>query len=196
MTTTSERPFAALSGANICRIVGFTCLAGYLFDMLTLLFPIGSGSIWRVNLLLQVGDRSIILLFGLALIIYGFWADRSWRKWMAYASMSIGVLFILSSILIIRDTLLLRGQAVDNIGRQASELQAQVEQSQSDPEIAAQVSPEDLANASRQIDAQAETLKQNATTTLNKSSISSISNFIIVGIGLIGLGRFGLTPPK
>ncbi len=196
MTNISSPPPNTLIGPAICRIVGFTCLFGFLFDLIALTFPLGSGSAWRISLLQQLGDRSIILMFAIALLLYSFWANRSWRKWMAYASLGIGVLFLLCSILVVRDSLSLKSQALANIRQQASELQSRVEESQSDPDILDQVSPEDFATATRQIDSQAETLEQNAKTTLTKTTVSTTSNFIIVGIGLIGLGRTGMSSSR
>ncbi|WP_194023249.1 hypothetical protein [Nodosilinea sp. LEGE 07298] len=50
------------------------------------------------------------------------------------------------------------------------------------------------------IDAQAETLRRNANPSLTKASFTSNSNLVIMGIGLLGLGRMGIgggtTRPK
>jgi len=39
-------------------------------------------------------------------------------------------------------------------------------------------------------------LKENAKTTTLKTGVSSVSNLIIVGLALIGLGQYGARPPK
>ncbi len=181
-----------LGGQAIARIVGFTCLFGFLADMVALTFPFGAGAAWRASLLQQMGDRSIVLLIGLALLIYGFWENTRLRKPFAYAALAVGVAFLLSSILVIRDGLVLQSQAIDTIGQQATELQTQVEQGRTNPEITANATPEDFAQALQAIDTQAETLKQNAKTNLTKASIASTSNLVVMGIGLLGLGRVGI----
>ncbi len=181
-----------LGGQAIARIVGFTCLFGFLADMITLALPLGAGAAWRANLLQQTGDRSIVLLIGLALLIYGFWENIRLRKPFAYAAMLIGVMFLLSSILVIRDGLVLQSQTIDRIGQEATQLQTQVEQGRNNPEITASATPEDFAQALQAIDTQAETLRQNAKTSLTKASFATTSNLVIMGIGLLGLGRVGI----
>jgi hypothetical protein len=181
-----------LGGRAIARIVGFTCLFGFLADMVVLSFPMGGGAAWRASLLQQMGDRSIVLLIGLALLIYGFWENSQQRKPFSYAALVVGVAFLLSSILVIRDGLMLQSQAIETIGQQANELQTQVEQGRANPEITANVTPDEFAQALQAIDAQAETLKQNAKTSLTKASIASVSNLVVMGVGLLSLGRVGI----
>ncbi|PSR19096.1 hypothetical protein C8255_04090 [filamentous cyanobacterium CCP3] len=181
-----------LGGQAIARIVGFTCMFGFLADMIALTFPLGAGAAWRASLLQQMGDRSIVLLIGLALLIYGFWENSGLRKPFSYAALAVGVAFLLSSILVIRDGLVLQSQAIDRIGQEATELQTQVEQGRNNPEITANATPEDFAQALQAIDTQAATLKQNAKTNLTKASIASTSNLVVMGIGLLGLGRVGI----
>jgi hypothetical protein len=97
---------------------------------------------------------------------------------------------LLSSILVIRDGLTLQSQTIERIGQEATQLQTQVEQSRTNPDITA--TPDEFAQALQTIEAQAETLKQNATTSLTKASIASVSNLVVMGIGLLGLGRVGI----
>lgn len=185
-TVSNPAPTDPSAAAIICRIVGLTCVAGFISDMLTLAFPIGPTVDWRVNFLQQVGDRSIILLFGVALVLYGFWASRELRKSISYAVLGVGVLFLLCCILVIRDSAVLRSEAVQRIDLQATELQTRVEeQAQIESEVAA-----------RRIDAEAAELKQNAKSSLTKAGIRSTSNFVIVGIGLVGLGRLGINSQR
>ena len=63
----------------------------------------------------QVSDRSIILLFGLALVMYGMLDFRRWRRWLALFCLIWGVIFNLSSILVIRDGIASQQQAMTNI---------------------------------------------------------------------------------
>lgn len=139
-----------------------------------------------------MGDRSIVLIIGLALLICGFLENSRLRKPFSYAALAVGVAFLLSSILVIRDGLTLQTQTIDRIGQEATQLQTQVEQSRTNPEITANATPDDFAQALQAIDAQAATLKQNAKASPTKASLSSVSNLVVMGIGLLGLGRVGI----
>ncbi|MGF1569840.1 MAG: HpsJ family protein [Nodosilinea sp.] len=180
------------SGLLIARIVGFTCLAGFVVDMLALVLPPGAGAGWRVSLLQQMADRSIVLMLALALLLYGFWDILGLRKLVAYCSLGIGVAFLMVCILVIRDGLTLQSQAVDRIGQQAQELQTQIEQSKTNPDIFSRTPAEEFAQAAQAVDNQADVLKQQAKASLTKASIASTSSFVVMGIGLISLGRVGL----
>lgn len=192
MVSMPTQTSAGLAGQMIARIVGFTCLFGFLADMIALTFPLGAGAAWRVGLLQQMGDRSIVLLFGLALVIFSFWEIPQLRKPFSYLSLAVGVIFLLTCILVIRDGLVLQSRAVEQINQEAQTLQTQVEEGRSNPEISANVSPEEFSQALATIETQAETLTQNAKTTLTKTSLASTSNFVVMGIGLLGLGRVGI----
>ncbi|MBD2109850.1 hypothetical protein H6F49_23155 [Nodosilinea sp. FACHB-13] len=161
--------------------------------MTALTFPLEWGTAWRVGLLQQMGDRSIVLLIGVALLIYSAWENQSLRKMLGFLAMGLGTLFLLICMFVVRESFLLHSQAIDNIGNQVSQLQTQVEAGRSNPEVMANATEDDFANALRAIDTQAETLRQNAKTTITRSAIASTSNFAVVGIGLLSLGRLGST---
>ncbi len=181
------------SARGLCRIVGFTCLAGFVIDMLAIALPPDPLAIeWRINFLQQLGDRSIILLFGAALLLYGNIDGRRWLKQMALACLIIGILFHISCILVIRDSAIIRQQAIETISNQATQLQTQIEQSQSNLNTATRVTPEQIQQASQRVTSQAQTLQANARTGVFKAGLASIGNLVVVGLGLIGLGRFGL----
>ncbi|MBD2231979.1 HpsJ-like protein, cyanoexosortase C-associated [Phormidium tenue] len=182
----------SLSGQAIARVVGLTCAFGFIVDMTALTFPLGSGTAWRVGLLQQMGDRSIVLLIGIGLLIYSAWENQNLRKPLGFLALGLGTLFLLICMLVVRDSFSLHSQAIDDIGNQAIQLQTQVEASRSNPEVGGNASEDDFANALRAIDTQAETLKQNAKTTITKSGIASTSNFAVVGIGLLSLGRLAM----
>ncbi|NJO73722.1 MAG: hypothetical protein HC833_08155 [Leptolyngbyaceae cyanobacterium RM1_406_9] len=182
-------PYAA---RTICRIVGFTCLAGFLFDFLLLALPPSLGDLeWRVGFMQQIGDRSIILLFGAALTLFGSLDSRQWLKQLAMGCLIVGVVFHLSCILLLRDSMVLQQQAIANISTQAAELQTQLEASESDP-AAAEVSPEERQQVSQLLTSRAETLRQNARTGILKAGLSTIGNLVVIGLGLISLGRYGM----
>ncbi|MBD2101114.1 HpsJ family protein [Leptolyngbya sp. FACHB-261] len=190
MATTSVPNSGSSSGAKIlCRIVGFTCLAGFVIDMLALGFPPDFGNLeWRIGFLQQLGDRSIILLFGTALTIYG---SRNLIKQLTLICLILGIVFHLSCILLIRDSLTLQQQTDKNITAQAAQLQTQIQSTQANPQAARNLTPEQLQQASNIVASRAETLRQGAKTGILKTGISSIGNLIAVGFGLISLGRCG-----
>ncbi|MBE9109972.1 hypothetical protein IQ273_11185 [Nodosilinea sp. LEGE 07298] len=182
----------SFSGQAIARIVGLTCVFGFIVDMTALTFPLEAGAAWRVGLLQQMGDRSIVLLIGIALLLYSAWESSALRKPLGFVSLSLGTLFLLLCMLVVRDSVSLQYQAVESIGTQAAQLQTQVEQNRSDPNAAPNATPDDFSEALRQIDAQAASLKQNAKTSITKAGIASTSNFVVVSIGLLSLGRLGV----
>jgi hypothetical protein len=136
-----------------------------------------------------MGDRSIVLLIGVGLLIYSAWENQSLRKTLGLVSLGLGSLFLMICLFVVRASFSLHAQAVNNIGSQATQLQTQVEASRSNPQITANATEDDFTNALRAIDTQAETLKQNATTTITRGGVASTSNFAVVGLGLLSLGR-------
>jgi len=198
MTTIPAQNFAGTySAKGLCRIVGFACLAGFLVDILALSFPINLGNIeWRIGFLQQFSDRSVIALFGLALIMYSIMDFRRWRRRLAMFCLVTGVVFILSCILVIRDGLTLQQTTLTNITNQASQLQTQIEQAQKDPKVAPNLSPQQLEQAAQTLSTRAVVLKENTKTTVLKTSVSSVGNLIVIGLALIGLGQYGARPPK
>jgi hypothetical protein len=198
MTTLSSQNFTpSYNPKGLCRIVGFACLAGFAIDLFALTFPPAPGSLeWRIGFLQQLGDRSIILLFGLALVMYGILDFRRWRRRLALTCLILGVLFTLSSILVIRDSLTFQQQALSTISNQATQLQSQIQKAQQDPKAAPNITPEQLQQASQQLSNKATTLKQNAQTSVLKTGVSSVGNLVVVGLALIGLGQYGARPPK
>jgi predicted PurR-regulated permease PerM len=181
----------------LCQIVGLACIAGFLIDVFALTFPPAFGTLeWRVGFLQQLSDRSVILLFGLALFMYGLLEARVWRKRLAMFCLVLGVVFLLSSVLVIRDGVALQQQAANNISNRAAQLQTQLQDSKSNPQVAGRITPEQLNQVAQQLTEQAASLKQNAQTGILKTGVASVGNFVVVGLALIGMGRYGARPPK
>ncbi len=190
----SANPYTA---RTLCRIVGLTCLAGFTIDTLVLALPPDPLALeWRVNFLQQMGDRSIVLLFGIALSIYGAIETRRLLRQLSLISLIAGVFFILCCVLSIRDVSILQQQAITNISNQAAQIQTRIQQAQSSGSVPQNVTPEQLTQASQQIATQAETLKQNAKTGVIRTGIASVGNLLIAGLGLISLGRYGIRLKK
>lgn len=184
----------AKGAKGICQIVGLVCLSGFVIDMLVLALPPQLGSAeWRVGLIQQLADRSIILLLGSALLIFGNLENRRWLKRFSTGCLAVGLAFCLACLLVIADGIKLQQQAVTNISTQASQLQTQIQNAQSNPGAAGQnVTPQDLTRASQLLTTQANTLKKNAKQTVLKTGVSSVGNLIVVGLGMISLGRYGM----
>lgn len=183
----------APAAKNICLIVGFTCLLGFLVDMLVLTTPPDVFALeWRINVMQQVGDRSIVLLLGVGMLMFSTFEKRSLKRSLGYVCLAIGVAFILSCGVVIRDNLVLQKQALQNISNQEQQIQSQIEQVQQGGSLPEQVTLEQLQQASQQLTRQATTLKQNARQGITKSSVASLGNLIAVGLGLMGLGRLGI----
>ncbi|WP_416672223.1 HpsJ-like protein, cyanoexosortase C-associated [Egbenema bharatensis] len=181
-------------GKGICQIVGYVCLFGFIIDMLILALPPQLGSSeWRLGFVQQFSDRSIILLFGSALILVGSLEKRKLLRQFSTFCLLAGVLFFLLCILAVADSVALQRQAVTTISTQESELQTQIRDAQSNPSaIREDLTAEDLTRASQLLTQQADTLKQNAKTTVFKTAASSVGNLLVMGVGLVGIGRYGL----
>ena len=178
---------------SICLIVGFTCLLGFLVDMLVLTTPPDVFALeWRINVMQQVGDRSIVLLLGVGMLMFSIFEQRSLKRSLGYVCLAVGVAFILSCGVVIRDNLVFQKQALQNISNQEQQIQAQIEQVQQGGSLPEQVTLEQLQQASQQLTRQATTLKQNARQGITKSSVASLGNLIAVGLGMMGLGRLGI----
>ena len=197
-TTSVPQNFAASYSAKpLCQLVGVACLTGFIVDILILALPPSLGSAeWRVRFLQQMSDRSIILLFGTALLLYSSLDYRAWRKQLAMLCLILGVVFQLSCILVIRDSFSLNDIAIKNINVQASQVQSQIESAKTNPKATPEITPEQLDKASQLVTTRAGSLKENAKTGIVKTGVAIVGNLIVVGFALIGLGRYGLRPRK
>ena len=166
-------------------------------DILVGAFPPAPGVLeWRVGFLQQLGDRSIILLFGLALTLYSNLEERVVRKYLVMGCLGLGVAYILLSVLAIRDGVSLNSQADLQISAKASQIQTQLQDVQANPKPNLKVTPEQLEQAGKLLKQQTTTLKDNATKGVLKTSVSSVGNLIVIGLGLLGLGQYGARPSR
>jgi hypothetical protein len=189
----SSPAFEASPGQSLCLIVGVACVAGFLVDFLILSLPPNPFDIqWRVSLLQQVGDRGIVLLLGLALTLYGLLSNRRLRKQLALVCLAAGVMFSLTGMLMVRDSLKLQDLAVTRIAAQEAQVRDQIATAQTNPEqVSPDITPEVLQQASQVLSDQVDTAKRNAKTSAIKVGISSFGNLLVTGLALIAVGRFG-----
>ncbi|MGP1384427.1 MAG: HpsJ-like protein, cyanoexosortase C-associated [Thainema sp.] len=198
MATLSTRSAGTFySAKSLCRLVGFTCIAGFLVDLTAIAIPVQLGNIqWRVGFLQQLSDRSIILLFGLALLMYSIVEMRNIRRQLALLCLALGVMFIFSCVLVVRDNTKMRDMTITQINDQAASIQTQIDETRNSPNPDSRITPENIEQASVLLKEQVATLTENAETGLLKTSLASIGNLILVGMALLGIGRYGLRPPK
>ena len=177
---------------SLCQIVGFACLAGFVVDLLVLAVPPNPMSVeWRVSVFQQMSDRSVILLFGIALTLYGSLDNPRVKQPISLASLLLGVFFSLCCVLVIHDGITLQREAINTINKQAAQVQTQIQQAQTNPPPNLKATPDQLQQASKQVKAQVETLTQDARVTAIKTTTVSVGNLLAVGVGLISLGRYG-----
>lgn len=194
LSSSPQKLASAPTGKGIAQIVGLVCIAGFVLNMLILLLPPQIGSIeWRIGFLQQFGDRSLVFCLGAALIIFGSVGSRRRLRQFSTFCFAMGIVFVLSCFLVISDTLSLQQQATTAIDTQASQLQTQLRNAQSNPtSLGANVKLEDIKRVADQLTAQTSVAKQNAKRTVIKTGASSVSNLAVVGLGLLGLGRIGM----
>ena len=177
---------------SLCQIVGFACLAGFIVDLLVLAVPPNPMSVeWRVSVFQQMSDRSVILLFGIALTLYGSLDNPRVKQPISLASLLLGVFFSLCCVLVIHDGITLQREAINTINKQAAQVQTQIQQAQTNPPPNLKATPEQLQQASKQVKTQADTLTQTTRITAIKTTFASVGNLLAVGVGLISLGRYG-----
>lgn len=196
-STSAQNPVSSYPAAVLCRIVGIACVTGFIVDMLVLaLPPVLSSPEWRVGIMQQLGDRCIILLFGLALLIYGSLEHRRERKQLAFSCVVIGVVLLLSCIAVVRDGLLLHDLTVKNINTQVEQLQSQIQDRTTRGDAAAKATPEQLQEASRAIKTRVGSLKEGAKTSIFKTAIATMGNLVVIGLALVSLGYYGMHARK
>jgi hypothetical protein len=193
----SQKFVGSYTPKGLCQVVGFVCLAGFMVDILVGAFPPAFGALeWRVGFVQQMGDRSIILLFGLALMLYSSLENRMWRKYLVTTCLALGVGYILLCVLTIRDAVTLNSQAEQQIAAKASQIQSQIQDVQANPKPNLKVTPEQIEQAGKLLKQQTASLKDNARTGVLKTGASSVGNLVVIGLGLIGLGQYGARPSR
>lgn len=194
VSTPGNAAEGSYSFQNVARIIGLVCIFGFFFDMLVLAVPPQGGVEWRIGLVQELANRSIILLLGLGLFIFGSAGKNRGRlRLVSKLSMGIGVLFFLLCLLSVVDSIRLSQQSATAISTQESQLQTQIKTARANPAgLPENIDLAALDKASKQLTQQAKTLKNDAKRTVFKAGISNIGNLLIVGAGLLGLGRSGM----
>ncbi|MEO0648582.1 MAG: hypothetical protein AAFZ17_20910 [Cyanobacteria bacterium J06650_10] len=191
--STQHNDVQALISRNICLVVGLACLIGFLVDVLVIGLPPNLFSLeWRVNFCQQLGDRSILFLAGVALLLYSLFLERELTKKLARVCLILGVVYILSSVVVIHDVITLREQTFRELAVQKQELQSTIKASQEAGQLPDNITERDAQQASKSISDRAEVIRRDAGRDIIKVGVASIGNLFAVGLGLIGLSRIGL----
>lgn len=178
---------------GICQIIGYACIIAFILNMLLLLLPPQfQDTAWRTNFLQQFSDRSIILLFGCGLVMAGIWDNPPRQRQLSLVCLFLGGIYLITCLLVVRDTIALRQLSIVNIDAQEAQVQTQLQEAQSKSTDGKPLTPEEIKRATKELSEQVATAKQNAQTTVIKTGINILINLTVVGLGLIGLGRFGL----
>ncbi|MEA5448608.1 hypothetical protein VB780_08535 [Leptolyngbya sp. CCNP1308] len=198
MTSMSNATYVSLPRANshtskIFLILGLACIVGFVINMATFAIPPNPMALeWRLVFLQQIGNRSILLFLGTAMLLYSLLDLPSLVKPLALACLIMGIVLPLSCVLLVRDHLVLQTQTMTSIDNQAQALQTQIQIAENDPSRPTEVTPELLQQAMAQVESQTDSLIQNARNNTTKSIVANAGNLIVIGLGLISLGRFGI----
>ncbi|NJL47106.1 MAG: hypothetical protein HC929_05845 [Leptolyngbyaceae cyanobacterium SM2_5_2] len=179
---------------NIFLVLGLACIVGFVANFLTLIIisPDPMALEWRLDVMQQVSGRSIVLFFGAALVLYSLLDQPTIARGLALACLITGVVFLLSGVLVIRDGITLQNQAVGTIESQSEAIRSQLESAAPGANFPPEITPERIKEALPQLEQQTETLKQNARGSAVRAMISVLSRQVIIGLGLVSLGRIGL----
>ena len=128
-TSLRSKSFKGYDISTACLLIGITALASFVINILAFALTPDLYSVqWRVTFLEQVANRSIALLLGFGLVFYSLSSNPELRKKLASICLIIGLLFQMSCILTIHDTLALQGQASENISQQSRQAKEQIQE--------------------------------------------------------------------
>jgi hypothetical protein len=147
---------------------------------------------WRLGFMQQVSGRSILLFLGIAMVVYGSLGQRALSRYLALVCLIVGILYLLSGVIVIRDGLVIQGQAIDTIDSEVTEIRSRLQTAQTTPNLPAEIAPQRIEEALVQLETQAVALTQNARSSTTRAMISVLSTQVVVGLGFLGLGRFGV----
>ena len=197
MTSIPSSPFVSSDPRDAARsvfvVIGLACIFGFAFNILTAAMPPDPMALeWRVGLMQQVSGRAILLFLGVAMVLYGILDQRRLAMRLAMVCLLGGILFLLSGVLVIRDGIVLQNQTLGNIDSQLETLQSEIQAAQSSPDLPDGITPQRLDDELVQIEAQATNFKETARGTTAKSMVAILGSQVVVGLGLLSLGRFGI----
>ncbi|MBE7381751.1 MAG: hypothetical protein F6J95_010120 [Leptolyngbya sp. SIO1E4] len=131
-------PLAAIA----MKLVGVVTILSSFLDFLVLLLPPDFlNPQWQLNVTTQLVDRGIVPLVGIALLLAGFWIDRSvgrrgqpgsllldLRFWACIVASILGVVFLILTFLHVNNVRITAQEALAQVEREATEASTQLEQ--------------------------------------------------------------------
>lgn len=131
-------PLAAIS----LKLVGIVTILSALLDFLTLLLPPDfDNKQWLLNLTTSFVDRGIVPFVGIALLLTGFWVDRTSGKsnragtllldlrfWSCIVACILGVVFFIMAFLHVNNVRINARDALAQVEQQANQASTQLEQ--------------------------------------------------------------------
>ncbi|GAX35288.1 HpsJ-like protein, cyanoexosortase C-associated [Nodularia sp. NIES-3585] len=176
-------------GHKLGLIVGLACIGGFLVDLTGVALPLKFlDTEWRFSVFRMVSDRSIVLICGLALLCFGLLDSRYLKRIVTRFCLVLGVVFLLSGVLGLRDTIELRDQAIGNIDNQSIQALRQLETAKTSSQLPdPNITPERLDQVSQQVRQQAEQQKGATRNRLYKVLAVAIGNLLVSGFALIAI---------
>ncbi|NER81262.1 MAG: hypothetical protein F6K42_17185 [Leptolyngbya sp. SIO1D8] len=138
LSSSTVSPLAAIA----LKLVGVVTILSSLLDFLILLLPPDFGNTqWFLNLTTSIVDRGIVPLVGIALLLAGFWIDRSVGKsgrlsnlfldlrfWSCLVASVLGFIFLILTFLHINNVRITARDALAQVEQEATEATTQLEQ--------------------------------------------------------------------
>jgi hypothetical protein len=175
---------------KLSLIMAMACIAGFLIDLTAVVFPLSVLSAqWRLEVFRFAGDRSIVLLIGMALLLLCLQYSRFLKRVFSRLCLLLGVAYLLTSIVVFRDTIAVRDDSTRNIDLRAEQAVQQIKSAEAPSLDAPQISSEQLQQVTQQIFQQAQGMKSNATQQLLKTLFMTVGNLLVAGMVLIAMSR-------
>lgn len=142
----AEKSFASSAAsplaATALKIVGVVTILSSLLDFLVLLIPPNFlDAQWQLNATTQIVDRGIVPLVGIALLLAGFWIDRSagtakasgslltdLRFWACAIASLLGLVFLILTFLHVNNVRITAQGALAQVEREANQAREQLGQ--------------------------------------------------------------------
>lgn len=135
-TNASASPLAAIS----LKLVGLVTILSALLDFIVLVIPPDFlNAQWQLNATTQIVDRGIVPLVGIALLLAGFWVERSTgtarpsgslftdlRFWACVVSSILGLIFLVLTFLHVNNVRITAQEALAQVEREANQAKAQL----------------------------------------------------------------------
>jgi hypothetical protein len=176
---------------SVFAIIGWAAVAGFWVDVLVVMLPPSTSLEWRVEVLEQIANRSVVLILGTGFVLISS-ESRRWLKWVSQGALLMGVALLLSCMLVIYNSIALQSLTVANLNTQATQMQKQIQQMQQSPPPDMKFTAEDLQKAAQELDAAAVTARRGAQAQVIKAGLVSAGNLLVAGVGMVLLGRFGM----